>query len=146
MSSKPSFNAIRSPQEQRLIENQSCYGYATTEGGLNPPPWLVRNTLLSLWDELLRRTRIAKAQADVRHGAVAHTSGREKTEPDDDGASLSAPDCDVLCGPSPPELLQVGSESTSATRIVVKCEEGYQIMPYDEAWPMIKEGRKPSAE
>jgi hypothetical protein len=47
-------------QEQQVTENKPCYGYATTEGGLNPPPWPFRNTLLSLWDELLRRTRVAR--------------------------------------------------------------------------------------
>ena len=47
-------------QQQRVTENQACYAIATTEGGLSPPPWLVRNTLLSLWDELLRRTHVAR--------------------------------------------------------------------------------------
>jgi hypothetical protein len=43
-------------QQQWLVPWRPCYGYATTEGGLNPPPWSVRNTLLSLGLRLLRRS------------------------------------------------------------------------------------------
>ena len=62
--------APKRKQQQWLLPWRTCYGYATSEGGLNPPPWLVRNTLLSLWDELLRRTRIA------RHGLMCAMAAR----------------------------------------------------------------------
>ena len=32
-----------------LFERFHCYACATTEGGFNPPPRLVRNALLPLW-------------------------------------------------------------------------------------------------
>jgi hypothetical protein len=67
-----------SKQEQQVTENRPCYGDDTTEGGLDPPPCRVRNTLLSLWDELLRRTRVA------RHSLMCAVAARAPAHPEND--------------------------------------------------------------